>query len=394
MFFAVAFTRVMKIGIVTLWNPSDNYGGMLQTFALQRYLRNIGHDAFIIRYGNAYSPCQLIKIKIGNMVRNTLFRINLLDSTRRDYVVKIREIRERDKKRNFDEFRKNNVVFSSKFYSSLKQIQYDAPQADVYITGSDQMWAKDIREPYQQIKYLNFGDKKIQRIAYAVSFGHSTFPCVDASLFQKLVSRFNKVSMREEAGVKICKDMGIKAERCCDSTLLLSPDNYLEMMSKRKHPTDYAYIYTVNVSSPEEIYWSTILNLCREGKYQPVVTTASGYKTAEECFDGGLYDYATVEDWLSNIYYSKIIFTASFHGIVFSIMFKKDFVYTPLKGVLGSGNDRIVDLLKSAGLSNRIAYTELDLRRLFKEQIDYSAVNSEALYSLIKSSKSFLDLKL
>lgn len=382
----------MKIGIVTLWSTSDNYGGILQTFALQRYLRDKGHDAFIIRYGHKHTLIQKLRTWLSSFIKELLIMFGVLDKRREVAFQEWKKEKEWDLKRNFNVFRNTYIALSAEQYETLNDIKHNPPEADIYITGSDQMWSKDVRDTFQQIKYLNFGDNNVRRVAYAVSFGHHVFPCVDVELFRRLLSRFEKISMREESGVSILKEMGIESVRCCDSTLLLHKDCYLSLMSRRKHIDKYAYIYTVNVTTPDEIYWNELKELIRNNNMKAVVTTASGYKKAEELLDNCIYDYASVEEWLANIYYSDIVITASFHGIVFSLLFKKDFIYVPLKGKYGSGNDRIIELLDCVGLSGRMATAKSDLSFLFNNRINYDIIKDDNLLQLINFSREFLEL--
>lgn len=371
----------MKIGIVTMWNTVDNYGGILQTFALQKYLRDLGYDAFDIRF----SPRFGLKHEVKAHVKKVFIAFHLYKDKGVTAILNA-------KCRRFDVFRKKYIALSEREYHSMNDIQKNYPEADIYITGSDQVWARPILDgkSMEKIFYLDFGRVETKRIAYAVSFGHSTFPCVDEMEFKRLVNRFDKVSVREENGLKICAEFGIQANRCLDSTLLLDPKVYKDIMAPRKHQGDYAFFYTVNVSSPSEIFWPQLRDFLNSINIMSIVTTASGYKPAEEIFDGAIYDYATVEEWLANIYYSKIVVTASFHGVVFAILLQKDFIYIPLKGKFSTGNDRIVDLLSAYGLSDRIALSLDKAFVLVDKHIDFKSLDNEEILRLISISKEFL----
>ena len=357
----------MKIGIVTIWNCSDNYGGMLQTFALQRYLREQGQDAFIIRFYDRGS----FKHRAKKLVKNILNFMHLYKQ------------KQKIKLRRFDKFREKNIALSSHIYYSLKEIQRAYPEADVYITGSDQVWARDLKNNFERIYYLNFGKTVTRRISYAASFGFSIFPCGDKKLYYELLYKFEKVSVREKLGIDFCKDCGIDALRCVDSTLLLPAKVYIDIMSPRKHFCDYAYFYTVNVSNPEEIYWGKLHDYYKSIGLESIITTASGYVTAKEIFECATYDYASVEEWLANIYYARVVVTASFHGVVFSILMHKDFIYLPLPGKLESGNDRISDLLYSSGLIERTAHDYEEAKRISNKHIDYEHIDDEEIKNLI-----------
>ena len=188
--------------------------------------------------------------------------------------------------------------------------------------------------------------------------------------------------------------MGLEAERCVDSTLLLDAGDYEEIMAPRKFNSPYAYIYSVNMSSSSEIYWNILKKELTQRGLLPVVTTASGYMSAREFLSDVLYDYATPAEWLSNIFYSTLVITSSFHGIVFSLLFRKQFIYFPLLSAFKSGNDRIVDLLKLVGLGNRIVHNEKDFYRIIKEDINYGETNFDCLNKLINCSKQFLAMEL
>lgn len=380
----------MKIGIVTHWMAVDNYGGMLQSYALQRYLRNLGHDAYLIRFFIDKKKQQSLSVRIKESLKVWLIRFNLFPNS-----IEIKKEQQNRKlwiaKRKFDEFRSKYIALSPKVYNSIYELKNNPPEADIYITGSDQVWAGDLNNPNIWIFYLDFGDETAKRLSYAASFGFSYFPGKDEEKFKELLSVFNAISVREANGVDICQKFGFEATRCVDSTFLLKKEQYISIMSPRKHNETYAFFYTVNVSTPSEIYWNELRDYLSSHGIESVVTTGSGYYSAGEIFDNALYDYATVEEWISNIYYSKVVITSSFHGIAFSIILNKDFVYLPLKGTAGGGNNRIVDLLGLLGLEDRQAHSFEDVKTLLNKKIDYKSVDTQKYQQLIVQSNAYLE---
>ena len=375
----------MKIGIITHWNAKDNYGGILQTYALQRYLRNLGHEAYVIRFIRARK-----KANIVSSFRRCLSQIKHFILNNEEQRKKHKQQQEWLESRCFDVFRGKYISLSKRIYRNLQDIRATPPQADLYITGSDQVWAGDLTNPNEWIFYLAFGDNKVKRISYAASFGFSYFPGKDEEKFKELLSDFNAISVREANGIDICQKYGFDATRCVDSTFLLKKEQYTSIMSPRKHNEAYAFFYTVNVSTPDEIYWNDLREyLLSQGK-KCVVTTGTGYKHAEEIFNNAIYDYATVEEWISNIYYSDVVITASFHGIAFSLILNKDFIYLPLKGIAGGGNNRIVDLLSLVGLEKRQAKSFKEVKELMNEKIDYNHINNRQFQQLLNQSKTYL----
>lgn len=376
----------MKIGIITGGGP-DNYGAVIQAYALQRYLREQGHDAFLISH-----DCKVHKTLIGHIkqsVRNALVWIGIWPGAKLEKSKK-RKKKEWDKQRSFDTFRKNHIALTSRVYTSLHDIQRHYPEADIYITGSDVVWIVDLLSPNHRINYLDFGIESTKRISYAASFGTSTFPVKDIPLFKKLLSKFTMISVRETNGIEFCKRQGFNALRCVDSTLLLTKEHYISLMSPQKHHEPYAFFYTVNVSSADEIHWAELRNHFADKGLRCVVTTGSGFKPAEELFDGATYDYATIEDWLSNVFYSQIVLTASFHGVAFAVIMHKDFIYLPLTSSNAKGNNRITDFLDSVGLRNRQANTAEEAMDLASQPIDYNDLQNAPLQQLIANSKTFI----
>lgn len=363
----------------------DNYGAALQSFALQRYLRDLGQEAFVIRYYQKSKAPTLMQ-KLLYVAFHPMVVIN-----RKKNKAKLSRIPEWNKLRNFDSFRNTNIALSESVYNGYNELKEKYPEADIYITGSDQVWGGSLANEQNRAFFLDFGKEETKRIAYAASFGRGYFPCEDEVLFKNLLYRFTAISMREESGVQLLKERGIESIRCLDSTLLLPLNIYQALVSDKKYNNPFAFFYTVNVSSPEEIYWEQLKDFLGEKGIQLIVTTGSGYLQPEEMFEGAVYDYATVGGWLSNIAYSRLVVTASFHGVVFSYLFKKNFIYMPLKSKSAKGNNRVTDLLESVGLIGRMAKDWDDVKRLVDEVIDYEHLNDSSFKVLLNRSKAFLN---
>ena len=134
----------MKIGILTLWLGVDNYGQQLQIYALQKYLRNNGHDAYLIRYAyqtdilytsekNKLSKKVLRLLKIFNPIKLKTYIANKI------LLSKVSRIN-KENSRGFEEFRKKYVHVSEEYYKTYDEIKINPPEADAYIVGSDQVW--------------------------------------------------------------------------------------------------------------------------------------------------------------------------------------------------------------------------------------------------------------
>lgn len=379
----------MKIGIVTYWWSNDNYGQLLQCWALQNYLIKEGYEPFVIRYDHNRHPAwnrlfrRVVKIlliyPLINWWRNRGERQLLL------------EIEKKNAVRQFEDFRQNYIKFSDCEYRNLKLLQDNPPQAEVYIVGSDQVWAPILlRNKGNWGFWLDFGSAKTRRIAYAASFGTDYCPYELKNILRKQLLRFNAISVREESGVDICKDVGKDAIHVVDPTLLLNRNDYqLFLESQPIRSVPYIFIYSINIATSEEIQYQEMQGFAQDRNLDIKVTTSSGYMPGRELFEGVEYEYATIPQWLSLIKNAELVVTTSFHGVVFCIQFHKPFVYFPLKGKYAKGNSRVINLLTNIDLSHCIYQQAGDYERIARSKIDWEMVEKK-LMGLRKKSVKFL----
>ena len=160
----------MKIGIVTFWNSEDNYGQILQCYALQRFLRDKGHDAFLIRYAPGRKinlkwvlslPCRIVRKISLRLFRRKEFRF----SQRFKEMNRIVRQENAAHPRHFSTFKERFIAVTSRVYDQY-DIFTDPPGADAYIAGSDQVWGS-----VDPVYYLMFVPEGCKKIAYAPSFG-------------------------------------------------------------------------------------------------------------------------------------------------------------------------------------------------------------------------------
>lgn len=376
----------MKIGIITYWQSNDNYGQLLQCFALQQYLRLQGHEPYLIRYDmsnrNMHASNKWKKVyKI--LLVYPVIKYLLNRKKKRLQLALLSEISRKNAFRKFDEFRQQMIVQSSKLYSSLYELQSDAPKADIYITGSDQVWSQLLNIKENEVYFLNFGDSCTRRVSYAASFAMDEYPTNLHKILKENLERFQAVSVREKVGVYICSSVGVNAIQVVDPTLLLGCDVYRKIASNKKH-SKYVYIYSLNVSTADEMYFNEIKQIANKRECDIVVTPASGCVPGIELFDGVIYDYASIPEWLANIDNAEFVVTTSFHGVVFCILLHTPFVYIPLKGNLAKMNNRALNLLDEVGLSNFIAFDN-NVSNIMNQKILWEMVDEKVLKSKNKS---------
>ncbi|MCD8222918.1 MAG: polysaccharide pyruvyl transferase family protein, partial [Clostridiales bacterium] len=304
----------MKIGILT-FHRSRNYGAVLQCYGLATFLTELGHQVEVIDY-----CCVTIEDGLKLWNHNACIIKSILQFGFR-YVKKIK----------FDYFISKKLPISNYKNLNAEQVKDIVKQYDCLITGSDQVWCEAITGG-DSVYFLDFPDYKGNRIAYAASAGDNIALSKKAV---KFIQNIGKVSVREEKLQSILRSERIEASLCCDPTLLLGAESYISFMRKRIIKGKYVFVFMI---------WESEKLLECGKKYAKennltLVTNKNNFLFLR---------HSAPEDFLSWIYYSECIFTNSFHGTAFSILFHKKFYSDTVKKD-GTENRRIVDLLEKTG---------------------------------------------
>jgi hypothetical protein len=351
----------MKIGILT-FHWATNYGAILQAYALQTYLKKRGHDVYIINY----RPKQHKKTLLGCFytLRFWLYFNNL-----KAYI----------KERKLESFRKG-FLHETLLYESLDQLKNKPPKFNIYICGSDQIWNPFFTQNGEgkatSSYFLDFGEKSVKRIAYAVSFGCEVYPEIASSIAKKYIFDFVAISVRENSGLDIVSRIGrgdpIKLP---DPTLLLNREEY--------------YFGNTNLeSNPKSVFIYVLRGDYKEVK--KIRTHLQRYYKTEDA--DKLFISISVENWVQKIKNSSFVVTNSFHGMVFSIIFHVPFVVVLSSGSDAGMNDRFKTLLTHLNLNHRMlnVYDSDVLNRLVDEQIDWEKVDCQ-LMELRNRTLNFFD---
>ena len=348
----------MKIGILSL-NPGHNYGGILQSYALQKVLERCGHKVHIIAKNHKEKEIYWgIIPKLGvRLIRKIYKNRNALIFTER-YHNRITPIIFQHTFRFCKEYL--NIHLIDKF-SDIKTSDYDT-----FIVGSDQVWRpryfeKQYKENISNA-FLKFAEGwKVKRIAYAPSFGTDSWEYTSRKTKQckELIRKFNAISVREESGIKLCNEyLGVDAIQLCDPTLLLKKEDYESLVqSAPQGNTGSLLVYCLDKS--EELD-SLVDKIARQKNLKPFyVNSKHGENlSVEERIK------PSVESWIRGFMDADYVVTDSFHACVFSLIFHKTFV------VLGNKNrglSRFESFLKIVGLESRLLYNSLDYNEKLNE---------------------------
>ena len=374
----------MRIAVITFFQSKDNYGQVLQCYALQKVLRGMGHSPYLIRYGFHQKYFHWLKkanytTKQGR--KRTYNRIKEIVSPPRVL------------DRGFVLFKRKNLVQSLRCYNTLAELQRKPPRADCYIAGSDQVWAQLLSKNDNRSFFLDFGPDNVKRIAYAASFAVDDYPNeLKAALFEQL-KKFDAISVRESSGVRICNSIGYSAKLVLDPTLLHSASFY-ERIAKKPQLSHYCFVYHVNVNTQEELYWDVFSEFNFRKGIQSIACFANPVRGKQmEFISGSKYVYPSIEEWLGFILCSEYVLTSSFHGIVFSVLFHKPFVICLRQAGLFAGNDRVMTLLSTLHLEARVMRDSMSADSILSETIDWDAVDSILARERVESI-GFLEMNL
>lgn len=368
----------MKLGILT--QPLNiNYGGLLQNYALQQVLIRAGHEVETIDW----HPPKAGRVRIYlSRVKWTVLPAILPQKYKKPkfrYIPTDKEMA--TIKRNTNHFinayikHTPSVQNLSDFAKQAKIGQYDG-----YIVGSDQCWRPKYNS-FMPAMYLSFVENKdVKRIAYAASFGTDTWEFAPkmASLCAPLAQKFDLVTVREDSGVKLCKEyFGVEAIHVLDPTMLLTKEDYIRLIEAEKEPKSAGTLFNY-ILDPDERKAAFIKRASKEMNLKPfqVLPKYQAETRVKEDVKKRIEDcvYPGVTTWLRAFMDAEMTIVDSFHGMVFSILFNKPFWVI---GNVKRGISRFVSLLDQLGLKERLL-DEKNLQEIdINKAIDWNTVNKK-----------------
>lgn len=366
----------MKIGILTL-PIAENYGGTLQAIALYRLLHKQGHDVILI-----YKETHQVLWK--KLLKEILLKIPFHDFNKIKTNNKKNQARLKRKKFHRSFIEKQIFKISKDLYTKRDLEEYSKKENfDAVIVGSDQVWRKEyINEEYYKSYFLDFlNGEKTKKIAYAASFGKDCWEGQnDIEEISKLLKDFNAISTREESGINICKNTFIcnNVKHVLDPTLLLNKEFYLNEIISKHDLTNIIKGGLVTYVLDEVKEKREIINYVENNSEIQNISHLKGFNLSNTLY--------SLPEWIASFAYADIIVTDSFHGMVFSIIFEKNFLVI---GNKDRGIDRFISLLNLLGLKERLIFNLEDLKNKNIENIDYKVVN-EILNKNKKLSLDFL----
>lgn len=335
----------MKIGILT-FHWATNYGAVLQCYALQEYLKSLGHEVEIINYKPLFFDESVYKFF---RYRKFMHISDYLNTIKMEKVLV--------------EFR-NKYLKQTNRVLTINNIEETASAFDVIISGSDQVLNPSFLmggEGAHKITPTYFLDFPFEgkRIGYALSFGCVKYPENALKEARKHIDAFDILSVRESSGIEIVKSMGRDdAVLIPDPTLLMNADFYGSIANECLY-SKCPYTYCFFIRHIKE----------RKHAINPIL------KGRLTLWNNDDRNYS-LQGWLSKIKHAEFIITDSFHCMVMCLKLHTPFVViTEQEGNVGM-NDRLYTLLGEIGMKKCVVHKN----------------NLDAIYPLMNETYNWKDV--
>lgn len=334
-----------NVAILNMRFPTNNIGAILQSYALLTLVKNFGYKPKIINY-------------ISKELNQKKDKFSVL---------------------KLDKFRENYIDYTLPCYSDRDLVALNK-DFGIFIVGSDQVWN------YKYLKgnfaddigkyFLNFTLPTKKLISYAASFAenHWDGDSDEIETVKKALKRFSSISIREKSGIDICKKLfSINAESVLDPTLLLDMDEYQKLIDSEPlsdSTKNYIAYFALDQNLEKKISTNSKFgNFFSKNKYELKNIRGEEAKVLGQ----EKFIFNSVPTWLNHIKNSSFVITDSYHCVIFSILFKKQFVFIEREY---AGNERINSLFNILGIKNRSYSTieKIDIEMLFKEEVKYKDI--------------------
>ena len=338
----------MKTGILT-FHRAHSYGAVLQCYALMKVLEKKGHDVEIIDYRQPYIEriYSLRQVSLLTRAWNYNFFVNVLRIVKRTLTggYAFRKFRHRFLKTG-QSFKGNNI-----------------PDYDMYVIGSDQVWSSECTQGFDLTYFGEFArPKKSILTGYSVSTTVKSLSEMDGKEIKRYLMSFNRISFREKSIAGIASQVsGKDFPVTLDPTLLLDADEWREM-SGDSYGGDVVVYTMYRPSCP--YLWDTMRKRGRE------LADRLGCRLIEiKQYNMG------VKNFVRTIASAKAVVTNSFHGVTFTIIFRRPLYAVSLGDTL---DDRYVSLLKRIGADSHIVSPDFDTK-VIKDRLNLDERKLEAL---------------
>lgn len=339
----------MRVAIITR-HAVANYGSLLQTIATQWAIEDLGHEARVIDYIRRDEEAWILERTLLSMKprwNSSPMRRALYLALRTPEAVLAAKAFEKERKL---------LLNLTHRYSSLDELASNPPVADVYLSGSDQVWGPVAGGVYDDAYLLSFVPKGSVRVSYASSFGTHEMPAVVVDRFKHELSRYRELLLREDVGVNLVRSWGYCARQVLDPTLLIAADRWRSIASRPKNE-EFVLVYQIH-NNPE-------VDACARSVSKmlglPLVRMST---SLHQSFRGGRMCWLpTIGGFIGNIDGARLLVTDSFHGTAFALNLGTPFIEVLPTNATSSRN---LSLLRAVGMEGRVVHGPEDCARTLR----------------------------
>lgn len=334
----------MKASVITL-HTVDNYGSVMQTYATQQILKKCGYDVEFVDY---WRRDNLPQSRAERMLEgSTLQKLKPLwginNFTRKATVSILKSVLEKQRSPMW-RFLEEKVQLTKVRYYSYEELEANPPVADVYITGSDQVWNSIGNQGIDRSYFLNFAPAGKPRIAFSASIGREQLDTEEIPETKRLLEKYSAISVREQSAVELLASMDIESTLVLDPTLMLEAEEWRKLATKQKREKPYILIYQLNPNPQMDQYAG---QLAQKRGWDVI---RIGFGRSDRRKGGKCVMLPSVEEFLGLFCDAACVLTDSFHATAFSLNLGSDFI-SVLPGRFGT---RIESILKLTGTENRL----------------------------------------
>lgn len=346
----------MKIGVLSPYYKSKNYGGLLQAYALIKVLEQFGYDAEQISFMHETNVL-LRKNKINalkKILQDTLGPLY-------EWLKYIKHLRTFINEKKASKGIHQREVALDRFGQSIPhtrpytyaELMEAPPLYDLYIVGSDQVWNP---RWLSKVLLLDFVPDNVPKFSYAASIASPHLTDNECMAIKNSLCHYLAVSVREEGSIEQLKLLYTGSiEWVLDPTLLLSIDDWDVICEPRQERPDYIFCYFLGDSS-------VVRRVAHEyavkfGLQIVTLPHLCHYKTCDEAFGDEQLYFVSPEKWISLIKGARCVLTDSFHASVFSIIYHRQFFVFERPTKEGSMKERLYSLTRLFDMSDRFCDT-------------------------------------
>lgn len=361
----------MKIGILTM-NYAQNYGGVLQTYGLSQFLKEQGHSVSVINYKNSG------KNSMASLISKLERRFAKNKTKKYGSILPTRPLTE-EYKQNFIKFKNSYLNYTEPVDEST--ISKICENLDVVIVGSDQIWNDVFTNKLAYYFDWRFQGKKISYAACTIF----RLPLISRKFYiKKLLERFDYITVRDDNTALYVEKFGLPIPQ-----IVVDPSclyDYHDLISE--NPIGKPYILTYILSDEISGGNANAIRIIKEtvGNIPVVSVCIPSVSIIAEPISDVFIENATPVEWVNLFYHASFVFTDSFHGIMFSIKFRKQFI-AYMKD--GQRKSRLQDLIRRYDLKNIVTKVD-EMQQAISASVDYAKI-SIRFSSEINESKRILN---